>query len=64
MDRVLYAATYPFDDEARAVMEELKEGGGVGKEEWWRIAASNAEALFALRGKGVSSKGNSGRALQ
>lgn len=63
MDRVLFAANYPFDDGARAAMEELKDSGGVGREEWARIAAGNAEALFGLRGKGVASKGNFGRPL-
>jgi predicted TIM-barrel fold metal-dependent hydrolase len=57
VDRVLYGANYPFDSErGKALMAELKESGVVGKEEWERIAAGNAEAVFGLKkGKGVRS---------
>lgn len=50
MDRVLYAANYPFEDRAKGLMEGLKESGVVGREEGGRIAAGNAGMLFGLKG--------------
>lgn len=49
IDHVLYASNYPFEERGRGMMNELKESGVVGAEEWERIARGNAVDLFSLR---------------
>lgn len=57
VDRILYASNYPFDENSRILMAELKESGIVGKEEWEGIAWKNAEKLFGLNARGAKMKG-------
>ncbi|KAF2120948.1 hypothetical protein BDV96DRAFT_469700, partial [Lophiotrema nucula] len=52
VDRILYASNYPFEENSKVLMGELKESGIVGKEEWEGIAWKNAEKLFGLKGAG------------
>ena len=62
VDRILYASNYPFEENSKVLMGELKESGIVGKEEWERIAWKNAERLFGLKAAGGDKKGaTSGR---
>lgn len=48
VDRLLFAGNYPWEERGRGFMEELKDSGIVGREEWEKIAWRNAENLFRV----------------
>lgn len=48
VDRVLFAANYPWEEKGKVLMNELRDSGIVGQEEWERIGWRNAEYLFGL----------------
>jgi predicted TIM-barrel fold metal-dependent hydrolase len=56
IDRILYGGNYPYENRGKSLMEELKESGIIGSEEWEMIAWGNAEKLFGVRG-GARKKG-------
>ncbi|KAL6706764.1 hypothetical protein ACN47E_005100 [Coniothyrium glycines] len=49
MDRLLYASNYPFEENGKNLMHELRDSGFLSKDEYDMVAWGNAEVLFGWK---------------
>ncbi|KAF2002872.1 hypothetical protein P154DRAFT_532736 [Amniculicola lignicola CBS 123094] len=56
-DRLLYATRYPWEERPKAVVDEARESGVLGKEEWEGVVRRNAERLFKVVVKEIGGAG-------